>query len=518
MAKCSRCGKKGLFLKVNGAGLCADCERVIKFQEECRQLYDRIQSLQSDLADKEAFRAHVIEQAKQEVASELNKMREDACREIDNSILEKKRELGSTVDNLAKRQEELAQVLTQKDNAEKAWKSASNKMERIKELYNAMLHALKEYTNRPAEEQGFQLPYTIEEVENILEPTVKLKFHSMDLKDLRSRYRQLDKQITDTLEKYKGRYTTKANIAIYRLMVIALRAELQNVIYGLKFGKLEDAEKNIKDIISKYLQITIDGNQSIAPTMKKFVGELEYLFLQAVRIEYDYYVKKEQIKEEQRALREQMRQEAEERKRLEEQKKQVENEENKYRLEIENVTEQLASTEDNNKIIALQKRIEELQHQLMQVENKKEEITRLQNGQAGYVYVISNLGSFGNDVFKIGMTRRLEPQERVDELGSASVPFPFDVHSFIFSSDAVKLENDMHKRLNDFRLNKVNLRKEFFKVPLDQLEELVQELEPTAEFNKTMLAEQYHQSFSIDSPEEVPVDVSEYEYDENEDD
>ena len=187
----------------------------------------------------------------------------------------------------------------------------------------------------------------------------------------------------------------------------------------------------------------------------------------------------------------------------------MEKEESKYHTEIQSITEQLAaSAEDDTKTAALQKRIEELQKQLAQVEEKKEEISRLQNGQAGYVYVISNLGSFGNDVFKVGMTRRLEPQERVDELGSASVPFPFDVHSFIFSSNAVQLENTMHKRLNEFRLNKVNMRKEFFKVPLGQMEELVQELDPTAEFNRTMLAEQYNQSLSMDEPTEEITDFN----------
>jgi hypothetical protein len=104
------------------------------------------------------------------------------------------------------------------------------------------------------------------------------------------------------------------------------------------------------------------------------------------------------------------------------------------------------------------------------------------------------------------MTRRLEPQERIDELGSASVPFPFDVHSLIFSNDAVSLENRMHELLNASRLNRVNLRKEFFKIPLDQLEQLVQDVDPTAEFKRTMAAEQFRQSLSID--EVVPFEAS----------
>lgn len=503
MAKCSRCGKKGIFLKVNQTGLCPDCQRAVQIEQEYEQTSKRLKEIQDELSNQESFRACIIEKTKRDLAGELNRMRENASKETDLILFKKRQELQEVTQKLEAQRTELEKTSSQQEKAEKAWKTASNKTERIKYLYSAMLHAVKTYSEASAEEQGFQVPPSVEDFEAFLEPTVHLKFHSSDLKDLRSRYHQIEKLIDETLDKYRSRYTTKANIAIYRLMVIALRAELQNVIYGLKYGKLDDAETEIKEITAKYLQIATEGNQSIAPTMVKFVGELEYLFLEAVRVEYEYYVKKEQIKEEQRALREQMRQEAEERKRLEEQKKQVEKEESKYRTEIQSITEQLATIEDDSKMAALQKRIEELQKQLAQVEEKKEEISRLQNGQAGYVYIISNLGSFGNNVFKVGMTRRLEPQERVDELGSASVPFPFDVHSFIFSSNAVQLESTMHKRLNEFRLNKVNLRKEFFKVPLDQIEKLVQELEPTAEFNRTMLAEQYNQSLSIDEPEEI---------------
>ena len=172
-------------------------------------------------------------------------------------------------------------------------------------------------------------------------------------------------------------------------------------------------------------------------------------------------------------------------------------EEEKYRNEINSLKASLESA-DASKADALNVRIQELETQLSEVDKKKEEIAKLQHGKAGYVYVISNLGSFGDDVFKIGMTRRLEPQERIDELGSASVPFPFDVHSFIFSDNAPDLEYNIHKILNDKRMNKVNYRKEFFKVSLDELEKIVYDLQPTAEFNRTMLAEQYKQSLDIE--------------------
>lgn len=118
----------------------------------------------------------------------------------------------------------------------------------------------------------------------------------MDVKDLRKAYRQNDKQITELLDKYSSRYTTKANQAIYKLMVIALRAELQNILYNLKFDKLDKSIEDIKNVTQKYLKITRrKGNQSIAGTLTKFIGEIEYLFINAAKIEYNYYLKKEQL-------------------------------------------------------------------------------------------------------------------------------------------------------------------------------------------------------------------------------
>ena len=178
-------------------------------------------------------------------------------------------------------------------------------------------------------------------------------------------------------------------------------------------------------------------------------------------------------------------------------KKKVEAEEKKYQNEIEKLFAQAETANDVEKE-KLQARILELQAQLSDVAVQKERIASLANGRAGNVYIISNLGSFGENMFKIGMTRRLEPQDRIDELGSASVPFKFDVHSFIFSNDAVGLEAKLHEMLNSKRVNKVNRRKEFFYTSIDELEKLVQEIEPTAEFNRTMIAEEYRQSQSSD--------------------
>ena len=402
-------------------------------------------------------------------------------------------------DSLYVKENELSQSISSKNNELekliKQTKTQTNKLSRSKELIKAIDYALAEYFNYSPTQADFKIsPEQLVELEEI-SPSIILKLHCMDMKDLRKAYRDNDKQINSVFEKYAARYTTKANQAIYKLMVIALRAELQNILYNLKYEKLEKSIDDVKTVTQKYLKIAGEGNQSIVGTLTKFIGEIEYLFINAVKIEYNYYVKKEQARQEQLAIKEQMRQEAEERKALEAERKKVEQEENKYNAQIEKLKEQLMSARETE-LEKLNARILQLQSQLAEVIVKKDEITTLANGKAGNVYIISNLGSFGEDVFKIGMTRRLNPQDRVNELGDASVPFRFDVHSFIFSDDAVGLENKLHTILNEKRVNKVNLRKEFFRTTIDELEALVTEIEPTAEFNKTMLAEEFRQSLS----------------------
>lgn len=440
----------------------------------------------------------IIQQLKQEI----EKSKEEALNlENQRALLKNKLndETESTKEKLndlkIKTDERILSLNVEIEKTEKKLKTAKNKLGRTKELYKSVDYSISnffEYSPDLAELKLYKSEF--DELEE-LSPSVILKLHYMDVKSLRKAFKDNDKQIEKVLSQYRSRYTTKANKAIYDLMVIALRAELQNILYNLKYEKLDNAIEQVKNTSQKYLNIAAQGNQNIAGTLTKFIGEIEYLFINAVKIEYNYYVKKEQAKQEQLAIKEQIRQEAEERKALEQEKKKIENEELKYNNEIEKLKEQLkASADEESK--ALNAKILELQAKLADVTIKKDNIVQLQNGKAGNVYIISNLGSFGENVFKVGMTRRIDPQDRVNELGNASVPFKFDVHSFIFSEDAVGLESKLHSILNDKRVNKVNMRKEFFYTTVDELEELVNKIEPTAEFNKTMLAEEFRQSQS----------------------
>lgn len=450
-----------------------DIFQIKKIKEENTRLNIRVSYLENQLSDL-GFTEY--EQTKKEIES------------LNNDIAE----ANITINKLRSQIEVLNE---DSDKAEKKLNTAVKKLNKSKEIYNSIEYAITNFLNYDPQLSGCKLISSDLDDLNNLSPSVMLNLHCMDMRDLRKTYNENDKQINELLTKYDSRYTTKANKAIYQLMVIALRAELQNILYNLKYEKLDKAIDDLKKMTAKYLAIATEGNQSIAGTMTKFIGEIEYLFINAIKIEYNYYVKKEQAKQEQLALREQMRQEAEERKALEAERKKIAAEESKYESEIEKLKEKMiAAAEEEKKL--MEARILELQSQLADVVVQKENIINLQNGKAGNIYIISNLGAFGNNMFKIGMTRRINPQERVDELGDASVPFKFDVHSFIFSDNAVDLETSLHNRLSNKRVNKVNMRKEFFYSTIDELETLVAEIAPTAEFTKTMIAEEFRQSQS----------------------
>lgn len=438
---------------------------------------------------------------------------------VDDAIAHADKEIQEIAKNKDFYSDEVIKLKSDYEKYSKSCATQEKKLKKIKEIYKSMESVIKNYTVSDFSFESLKLPSdTLTEAEQ-LAPAVTLKLNCMDIKALRKSFNDNNKLIDDVLQKYADRYTTKANATIYKLMVMALRAELQNILYNLKYDKLSVALEHVSNMSKKYLQLASDGNQSIAPTMVKFIGEIEYLFSNAVKIEYEYYVKKEQARLEQQAIREQLRQEAAERKELKRQQEQLDKEESKYANEIDKIKEQLSSA-DAEKQAQLNARIMELEAQIQDIENKKSEIVNLQNGKAGSVYVISNLGSFGENVFKVGMTRRLDPMERIKELSSASVPFSFDVHSMIFSHDAVKLEQELHERLNEKRVNMVNMRKEFFRTSIDELEALVNEIDVSAEFNKTMLAEEFRQSADIIENGLFPTsydEIDEPDYDEEED-
>lgn len=204
--------------------------------------------------------------------------------------------------------------------------------------------------------------------------------------------------------------------------------------------------------------------------------------------------KAQEEKEYQAELKRQMREEKQRQDELEQQQREAEEEEQRLAEQQRLLEEALLAAEGAHR--------EELERQRLELEQKIKDVhqqyerakSMAQLTKQGHVYVISNIGSFGENVFKIGMTRRLEPMERVKELSGAAVPFDFDVHAMISCDDAPALEKTLHDHLESYRINRVNLRKEFFRVELGRIIEEVERHHGTVEYIADPAALQYLQS------------------------
>jgi chromosome segregation ATPase len=225
----------------------------------------------------------------------------------------------------------------------------------------------------------------------------------------------------------------------------------------------------------------------------------EYLELKIkeLLLEYEYQLKKQNEREELRAAQEALREEEKARREYELAQKEAEKEEANYQKALEKARKEIEST-TGEKYDKLQAQIAKLELELQEAHDKKERaLSMAQQTKRGHVYIISNIGSFGEQVYKIGMTRRLEPEDRIKELGDASVPFQFDIHAMVFSEDAPRLENELHKVFADQKVNMLNFKKEFFKVTLEEIETKVKSLGIECQFIRVPEAMEYRETLAI---------------------
>lgn len=279
---------------------------------------------------------------------------------------------------------------------------------------------------------------------------------------------------------------------IKKKMLTPLESEITGLLNKLTISNVDSTREKIIRTFDKI-------NKLFENDEAEFKKELLELKLQELELNYSYIVKVNDEKEQQKAIKEQMIEEEKVRREIEREKKRIDKEERQFNSEITKLMAymQKASADVEKELYA--DKIKELEEKLRELETVKEDVLQRElNTRAGYVYVISNIGSFGEDVYKIGMTRRLEPMDRIKELSSASVPFEFDVHAMIFSEDAPTLENQLHTHFRKNEVNKVNQRKEFFKVSLDEIEKVVLEnYNGTVSFTKLAQAEQYRRSLEL---------------------
>ncbi|HFQ5329751.1 DUF4041 domain-containing protein [Vibrio vulnificus] len=217
--------------------------------------------------------------------------------------------------------------------------------------------------------------------------------------------------------------------------------------------------------------------------------------LKELQLTYEYREKKQREKEEQAEIKAQMREEAKVEAEIKKAEEEAIKEEKRYHKALEAARKELEKASDELKA-ELEKQIVHLQANLEEAEKKHQRAQSMaEQTKQGHVYIISNIGSFGDDVYKIGMTRRLEPMDRVRELGDASVPFTFDVHAMIHTDDAPMLEKKLHDRFDGQRLNMINRRKEFFGVSLEEIKCAVNDFTgQSVEFIETAVAQDYYET------------------------
>lgn len=266
-----------------------------------------------------------------------------------------------------------------------------------------------------------------------------------------------------------------------RLTMRAFNNECEAAIANTRWNNVNAMERRI---LNSAKQINA-ANQSLGVEITDAYVALK---LHELYLTHEYC---EQQKVEKDARAEQARQEREE-KALLRAAEQAEREEARRRQELEQAQ---AEAKDGELTDELRQRIAALEAALEAAHVEAKRFRSLaERTKSGYVYVISNVGAFGGDIVKIGMTRRLDPDDRVKELSDASVPFSFDTHAMIYSDEAPALESALHKEFGDRRVNMANLRKEFFRVSLDQVEEAVRRLAPKASFIKDREAQEWHET------------------------
>tara|TARA_R110000772_G_scaffold108722_4_gene211829 strand:+ start:38839 stop:40380 length:1542 start_codon:yes stop_codon:yes gene_type:complete len=315
------------------------------------------------------------------------------------------------------------------------------------------------------------------------------------LKVVRDRIRKLVKEERAANCDYKE--ANRRETAIH-FVIDAFNGKADSVLAKVKhnnYGKLR------QEIIDAFAQVNFHGQPFRSARI-----EQTYLDARLEELKWAVTVRELQLKEkeEQREIREQMREEERVRKEIEKAMKEAQKEERLLQDAMQRARAELAQAGEDQRA-QFEAQIIDLEAKLKAAEEKEQRaMSMAQQTRRGHVYVISNIGSFGEHTYKVGMTRRLEPLDRVKELGDASVPFSFDVHAIISAEDAPALEAELHRQFEHARVNKVNYRKEFFKTTLAEIRQIV-EREVGSDVHWTMRAEaeEYRETLSLQKAQEA---------------
>lgn len=280
-----------------------------------------------------------------------------------------------------------------------------------------------------------------------------------------------------------------------KLVVRSFNNEADYCVDNVKFDNIELGEKRIRQ--------SFETCNRLGRVMTvRLSGDYLDLKLDELRLAHEFQVKKQEEKEEAKRLREELREQQKLEQEIRAAREKIAKERKHFAASLRDLNARLEKATNEEERALLSIKIAEVEAGKADLDNEEKVIDyREQNAKAGYVYIISNIGAFGEGVYKIGMTRRLEPMERVDELGDASVPFLFDVHAMVFSDNAPALEAKLHERFAAGRLNKVNGRKEFFRADIAEIESVIREnYDAVVEVTHEAAVEQFRESMRMAMP------------------
>ena len=400
----------------------------------------------------------------------------------DSASRTRKLEADSLVANAARQAEAIVQAANGKaqEIAGDAFR-ALNEAESIKKVARAMQNVIEGYGDRYIQPSFSLLDDLAEEY--------GFEDSGQQLRLARERTRKMVEQNQAATCEYVE--ASRRDTAI-RFVIDAFNGRVDSILSRVKSDNHGTLEQQIRDAFAlvNHNGAAFRDARVVEAFLAARLDELKYASLaQAL---------KERAKEEQRRVREQIREEEKARREIERALKEAQKEEEALQKAMARVQAQVAKANDDQRA-AFEAQLLELQDKLKQAESRGQRaLSMAQQTKAGHVYVISNVGSLGEHVYKLGMTRRLEPLDRVKELGDASVPFSFDVHAMFWSDDAPRLEAQLHKVFVRAQVNKVNPRKEFFKVPLAEIRSYLEYQGVNASWTMAAAAAEFRETVELE--------------------
>lgn len=404
----------------------------------------------------------------------MDENRNDDLRKLDDAILKKQRELSALAKRIDDKKREYAQLMTRKEETlseELLWlqMQIDEREEYLKSINESVYRETEEYLREVTLQIGAMTPGKIDSDEdfNALSKKLKDKLSEAEDKKKRIKANTFISNLSYTFTSY--RLTNPSDIVYQCLSTLCLQYLDLIIASTIKNPYKIGLDESIKRMVKAVTKV-----EKCFPAGVKVKVPADYLQAKREEIELAYEIEeyKARKEEERKAILQAQREELAAQREIEREIKRAQKDEQEAQAKLERRRMELAQANSDAEIARLKEYIARLQDAVREAQQRHERaLSMAQQTRAGYVYVISNIGSFGEGVYKIGMTRRVEPMERVIELGDASVPFPFDVHAMIWSEDAPTLEAGLHRVFDDRKVNAINGRKEFFRVTLDEVKD-----------------------------------------------